>query len=88
MPHVAVHDGRTTFAIFGSKPPEQYDYAIEFIEAALMMIAYITYLDLCAYQTMSDTKMFKRFQQRSAGYLWSGAKILLQRSELVFAKPF
>lgn len=44
--------------------------AREFIEAALTLAAYITYLEYCTHKNLRETKLFKGFTQRSAGPLW------------------
>ena len=41
-----------------------------FIEAALCLLAYVTYADFCAIDRRGKTKIFSNFPHRSASYLW------------------
>ncbi len=50
--------------------------AREFVESALALSAYISYLDMCAKKTANKTKYLGEFQFRSVGPLWK----LLQKS--------
>src|SRR5437762_1177000 len=45
-------------------------HAMEFVEAALAMAAYVAYLDYCLHKGRGETHIFKGFTQRSAGPLW------------------
>jgi hypothetical protein len=47
-----------------------FQKAREFIEAALCLGAYISYLEYCVYKERATTRIFKEFTQRSAGPLW------------------
>ncbi|MDQ3817487.1 MAG: molecular chaperone [Acidobacteriota bacterium] len=46
-------------------------HAMEFVEAALAVAAYVTYFDYCIHKGRAETKLFKNFTQRSAGPLWA-----------------
>ena len=50
--------------------------AREFVESALALSAYVSYLDMCAKKTTNKTKYLGGFQFRSVGPLWK----LLQKS--------
>jgi molecular chaperone DnaK (HSP70) len=64
--------------------------AREFIEAALAMAAYVSYLEMCARKRGGGTTLLGAFVQRSVGPLWK----LLQNSlkelgaDAVIAKPY
>src|SRR5262249_47717592 len=45
--------------------------AMEFVEAALTMAAYVTYFDYCLHKGRAQSSIFKNFTQRSAGPLWA-----------------
>jgi len=53
--------------------------AREFIEAALTLAAYITYLDYCSEKGKEKTKILRGFTQRSAGPLWDLLKTCLTK---------
>jgi hypothetical protein len=53
-----------------SNPERMFQKAREFIEAALCLGAYISYLEYCVYKERATTRIFKEFTQRSAGPLW------------------
>jgi hypothetical protein len=46
------------------------DSAFEFVEAALALGAYVTYLEFCSLKGRGSTKLFRGLTQRSAGPLW------------------
>jgi len=46
------------------------DSAFDFIEAALAVAAYVTFLEFCSLKRSGATKLFKGLTQRSAGPLW------------------
>lgn len=41
-----------------------------FLEAALCLAAYATYMEFCSLDRRKETKFFKGFPHRSSGYLW------------------
>ena len=63
---------------------------LEFIEAALCLAAYVTYLDFCTVEKRAETKLFKSFTQRSAGPLWALLKDTKRqiRDAGLFSKDF
>ena len=61
-----------------------------FIEAALCLAAYVSYIELCCTPRRATTRIFKEFPHRSAGYLWHMLKTVQQQlgSHAVVSQPF
>lgn len=53
-----------------SDPGRMFQKAREFVEAALCLGAYISYLEYCVTKGTATTKIFRGFTQRSVGPLW------------------
>jgi molecular chaperone DnaK (HSP70) len=51
-------------------PSQLVDHAREFVEAALAMAAYVSYLEMCVNKGHGKTYKLKGFTQRSVGPLW------------------
>ncbi len=54
-------------------------HAREFIEAALSMAAYVTYMEYCALRSHGEPAIFKGYTQRSAGPLWGLLRTCLDK---------
>lgn len=51
-------------------PSQLVDHAREFVEAALAIAAYVSYLEMCVNMGRAQTYKLKGFRQRSVGPLW------------------
>ena len=57
-----------------SEPSKLGESSREFIESALALAAYITYIEYCTQKGTKESRLFKGFTQRSAGPLWDFLK--------------
>jgi hypothetical protein len=54
--------------------------AFSFIEAALCLLAYVSYTDFCAMPRRAKTRIFANFPHRSASYLWHLLRSVIEQS--------
>ncbi|GAB6267995.1 MAG: hypothetical protein STSR0002_07360 [Smithella sp.] len=64
--------------------------SLEFIESALTIAAYCSYMEFCTKKKGAKTKIFKGFTQRSAGPLWNFLKECLNhyRNDSIISSSF
>jgi molecular chaperone DnaK (HSP70) len=61
-----------------SDPRRLTEKALEFLEAALSLGAYVTFLDYCSLKGNRESSLFKGYTKRSAGPLWGFLKQCLK----------
>ncbi len=73
-----------------SEPSRLGEFSREFIEAALTLAAYITYMEYCVQKGTKESRLFKGFTQRSAGPLWDFLKKCLEQigSQASISHPY
>jgi hypothetical protein len=61
-----------------------------FLEAALCLAAYASYIEFCSLARSKETKLFKSFPHRASGYLWHLLKAVQEQigSSGAFTVPF
>ncbi len=61
-----------------------------FLEAALCLAAYTSYMEFCSLDRRKETKLFKGFPHRSSGYLWHLLKVVQEQlgKGATFTRPF